>query len=598
MTISVFHPGELEFQRLAGTRGVADELAGGIGSGLSVESKVSSLFSNQRFAWLSTLAPATLDDNSPTDDRPRVWVSVLFGKPGFIKVTNDNLYSICSDSVQRIYQEIFRHALSDQHFPISFLAIDLEARRRFRTNGYLESFDSNTSTLTVKVSEAFGNCPKYIQKRIIAPNTEHLEPSTPVAVSESRHLTEADVGLISSSDALFFGTYYERTGMDVNHRGGQPGFVRVVNKTELFWPEYRGNGMFQSSGNLQSNDRAGVTFFDFASGVVLQLTGRAVIEWSPHLKWNIESACERVVQFFIDKVRRTEGPATNFRWKVTEMSPYSPDLPSNKGAKEDQLFPMTTRLIKIVNESDNVKTFRFLAPKMVNFLPGQYATFEFENVEGLLQSKLPIVRTWTLSEAANSLGGDVTLEASVKRIEGGLISCWLHDRAKLGTEVKLRGIGGEMTPFVEGKNIPKKILLISGGIGITPNMAILRGLGSRLDASLSEKPDVIILHQERQLANMPFQKEIYRRVKNSSGKFRLFVFLTRYAGVPLGAELATGCTLKQNRITETDVEEIVDDVLERHIYLCGPLGFMKSIRKSLSKMGVSEDKIFSEKFDF
>lgn len=594
MASSVFHPGELQFQHLAGTRGVADELGGGLKSEL--EPSVSSLFYNLRFAWLSILSPGTTCDNSPHDDRSRIWVFLLLGTPGFVQIHNSTLFSIRLDSAMSKDGLLYQNITSMMNTPVSFLAIDFEARRRYRTNGFIESFDRRASALYVKVSEAFGNCPKYIQKRVLTPETESLNPTLRTSVSQSRQLSNSDINTITSSDTFFLGTYYKPTGMDINHRGGQPGFVRVVSSTEIYWPEYRGNGMFQSSGNLQENNRAGATFLDFLTGDVLQLTGRAVVDWDFRDKVNIEAACQRVMRFFIDGVRRSNGPVTDYRWKVTEYSPYNPDLPNSISPDNgDRLFPMVTRLVKIVEESDNVKTFRFLAPKPVNFLPGQYATFEFNDLD-VQRYEGPIVRTWTLSEVANSTDGDVTLEISVRRVPEGQMSNWLHTHAKLGLKVKLLGIGGEMTPFKEGFKLPAKLLLISGGIGITPNMAILRGIGARVDARSNEVPSVVIIHQEKRLNDMPFRKELVRRSKSSAGKIKLAVFLSREATCRLKREF--NCTLGEGRISSDDLQELAGDAKERIIYLCGPISFMNSITESLLSLGVNGENIITEKFDF
>ncbi|MCH8978716.1 MAG: pyridoxamine 5'-phosphate oxidase family protein, partial [Armatimonadetes bacterium] len=68
-------------------------------------------------------------------------------------------------------------------------------------------------------------------------------------------------------------------GMDASHRGGDRGFVRVDSETRLMFPDYAGNNHFNTIGNLILDPRAGLLFMDFATGSLLQLTGRATIDW-------------------------------------------------------------------------------------------------------------------------------------------------------------------------------------------------------------------------------------------------------------------------------------------------------------------------------
>jgi ferredoxin-NADP reductase len=90
---------------------------------------------------------------------------------------------------------------------------------------------------------------------------------------------------------------------------------------------------------------------------------------------------------------------------------------------------MDVVLTKIVDESPLVKTFRFVTPRMIRFLPGQYATFKFNGIPSLNEDGVPAVRTWTLSETAMSSKGDNTLEVSIKRMERAEVSDWMHSHA-------------------------------------------------------------------------------------------------------------------------------------------------------------------------
>ena len=87
-----------------------------------------------------------------------------------------------------------------------------------------------------------------------------------------------DIALIRSADTFFLGTTHPERGNDASHRGGPAGFVHVDHNT-VEWPDYPGNNMFNSFGNLEIDPTAALLFIDFDSGRTLQLSGRAVVDW-------------------------------------------------------------------------------------------------------------------------------------------------------------------------------------------------------------------------------------------------------------------------------------------------------------------------------
>ena len=87
--------------------------------------------------------------------------------------------------------------------------------------------------------------------------------------------------LVAGADTFFIATWHPGGGADASHRGGRPGFVRVLDDRTLEFPDYPGNNMFNTLGNLVGHPRAGLLFVDFERGDLLQLTGRAKIRWEP-----------------------------------------------------------------------------------------------------------------------------------------------------------------------------------------------------------------------------------------------------------------------------------------------------------------------------
>jgi predicted pyridoxine 5'-phosphate oxidase superfamily flavin-nucleotide-binding protein len=121
---------------------------------------------------------------------------------------------------------------------------------------------------------------------------------------------------------MFIASVHEGAGADASHRGGQPGFVRVLDARRLRLPDYSGNNMFQTLGNITADPRVGLLVPDFETGTTLQLTGRARILWEPGELAGLTGA-QRAVDVEIDEVVETAGrvPAG---WRFVEYSPFNP----------------------------------------------------------------------------------------------------------------------------------------------------------------------------------------------------------------------------------------------------------------------------------
>lgn len=564
MPVSTYHSGELTAQNKAGTKGVAAELAAGKRSALSFASGHDVFLAAQSFAALTSV-----DMKSES-----VWVTPLFGKPGDLAAISQKQIAISRDCIPNLDILNFIEAGT----PLSLLGIDLNRRMRHRINGYAATAQNNAKhSLALQVAEYTPNCPKYINRRNIIPASGGMPALNKNARAETRtKLSEDEQKFVRNMDTLWIGSYAPGIGADCNHRGGKPGFIRVVSPSSIEWPEYRGNGMFFTSGNLESYDRAGVTLVDFDTGSMIQMTGRATVDWEHDGRY--EGASRKIV-FHITSLLRT-NEVTNHRWLRLDYSPYNPAVSGVDITKSESDFPQVATLAKIVDENASVKTFRFVVPRRITFLPGQYATFEFANLRG----GEPIeVRTWTLSETPNSINGDNTLDITVKRIPNGLVTNWLHDHAKIGMEVKLLGIQGEMTALTVDENtqiptVPKHLLLLSAGIGITPNLAMVRGIGA---FSLQHKTKITMIHIERSEQNLIAQSELLRR----SMEYPHFNYTTLISH-------------RDGRLTKESLAGLVANAAYQHAYICGPAQFMRDMTEHLVDIGVPVEQIFTESFTF
>jgi len=194
--------------------------------------------------------------------------------------------------------------------PFGLLGIELATRRRNRANGRITSADAGG--VIVAIDQSFGNCPQYIQPREIrsaAPGTPSTEPFEPLDNSLDHGLHPDARATIARADIFFVATSAhtdERTGgVDVSHRGGPRGFIRVDGDV-LTIPDFKGNRYFNTLGNLVADPRAALVFVDFARGDLLHLQGTTEIQWDGAEVRALEGA-ERLWRFHVTRGWRRRG---------------------------------------------------------------------------------------------------------------------------------------------------------------------------------------------------------------------------------------------------------------------------------------------------
>jgi predicted pyridoxine 5'-phosphate oxidase superfamily flavin-nucleotide-binding protein len=253
-----FHPGELAVQQRAGVQAQAARLAPMVARG-QLRAGFGAFLAKARFAAISA-----------RDHTGRLWVSPLVGEPGFLRVASPTtlLINAAPPAADPL------HGLpADQ--PIGLIVIDFATRRRVRINGILASTDHGR--LSVDVEQAYGNCPQYIHQRRLSVSPASVAERAPDMFRGSG-LRPEDIRLVQAADTFFLGTTHPDAGNDASHRGGPAGFVRVA-PDHLSWPDYPGNNMFNSFGNLLVDPTAALLFVDFQVGATLQLSGTAKTEW-------------------------------------------------------------------------------------------------------------------------------------------------------------------------------------------------------------------------------------------------------------------------------------------------------------------------------
>ena len=207
----------------------------------------------------------------------------------------------------------------DLNSAAGLLAIDLATRRRIRINGLLSRPRENL--LRLSVQEAYPNCPKYITRRQLKTVSTELTESLPATTGAT--LGPDQQGTLTRADVLFVATAHSTRGADASHRGGAPGFIEVLDDRTLRIPDYSGNSMFNTLGNLRVNARAGIIVPDFERGRTLQLTGTAETLWNQDDPADRTGGTHRFLAFRITHWLELPLPP-GVKTEFLDYSPYNP----------------------------------------------------------------------------------------------------------------------------------------------------------------------------------------------------------------------------------------------------------------------------------
>jgi len=249
------------------------------------------------------------------DARGDAWATIIPGTPGFISSPSNTQLDIAATNNPN------DPALANvqEGAGLGLLGIELHTRRRNRMNGHISR--SSEDGFTVDVKQSFGNCPQYIQQRYLSlerePNHFAIEPVQNRNVIDNRikdWITRADTFFVAS-----YASYDNTTQIDISHRGGKPGFVRINEDGSLTVPDYAGNKFFNTLGNFIENPKSGLVFPNFETGDLLHLTGDAkVILDSPEI-----SAFQGAERLWTFKPRRIvlRPNAHPLRWDFNDYSP-------------------------------------------------------------------------------------------------------------------------------------------------------------------------------------------------------------------------------------------------------------------------------------
>lgn len=304
---SGFHEGERAVQLRAGEQHIAAQNAAMVAG--AVRGGARAFISQQAMAGAASI-----------DEHGHVWASLLFGPPGFLHTDDGRTILIDTPAAQRDALDPFWHNVEAQR-GVGLLFIELASRRRYRVNGTIT--DNDQQRLTLAVTEAFPNCPKYIQRRHLRDAGPEHAQKTPGA--QGTALTPGVAAILRNADTFFIASIHAGRGPDVSHRGGQAGFISVLADGTLRFPDYPGNSMFNTLGNIHLDGHVGLCVPDFAGNHILQLSGQATIRWDLDDPAGESGGTGRFIDFKPGSWLLHDMPH-RLAWEYDEPSPYNPPV--------------------------------------------------------------------------------------------------------------------------------------------------------------------------------------------------------------------------------------------------------------------------------
>ncbi|MBV9075932.1 MAG: pyridoxamine 5'-phosphate oxidase family protein, partial [Methylobacteriaceae bacterium] len=402
---------------------------------------------------------------------------------------------------------------------------------------------------------------------------------------------DAATAILARADTFFVASVDPRpedglaAGADISHRGGRPGFIRVDDARTITTPDFVGNFLFNTLGNLLADDRAGLLVPDFETGDLLYLAGRAEVIWDgPEVA--AFAGAQRLVRYHLHDVIRVER-SLPLAFSAPEPSPLHvrtgtwAEAQATLDAEALRTIWRPFRIAEVADESRDVRSFR-LEPAdgrgLPGHRPGQFLPIRVQP-EGWAE---PATRTYTLSDAA----GGAAHRISVKREGRGGVSDWLHDHAGPGTAVEVLAPRGSFA-FASEPN--RSVVLVSAGIGITPMLAMLNDLLVNNGRTRHHAP-IWFVHGARDGAHQPFAAHLRRKAELHSN-LRVHV---RYSA-PRAEDVLGRDYDAVGRVDIAALKALLP--FDAHdFYLCGPPGFMQSLYDGLRDLDVPDSRIRLESF--
>ena len=567
---SPWHPGELEIQTHAGVVERMDSVG---------RRNVRRFMPEQHREFFAQLPFLVVGAVAPDGT---VWATLVANRPGFMHSPNELQLDVAALPYPN---DPVRSGIATGA-SIATLGIELPTRRRNRMNGVIRHADDQGFSIGVR--ESFGNCPQYIQLR----DFEFVrDPAidSPQAIIESDTLSGDAEALVGKADTFFVASYYDEPDgarkVDVSHRGGRSGFVRIGDDGWLTIPDFAGNLFFNTLGNFRANPKAGLVFTDFETGDMVQMYGiPEVVLDSPEIA--AFQGAERLWRFKPVRVlfRRRALPL-NWVFRENGWSPNAlmtgdwkaVEARLQAAAKADAWRPF--RVSRIVDESTAIRSFH-LEPADGAGLSVHEAGQHLPIRVTLPGETKHTIRTYTLSTAPS----DGRYRISVKR--EGTVSRFLHDTLHVGDTLEARAPAGQFT--IDALE-HRPAVLLAAGVGVTPMLSMLRHIVYEGLRKRRVRP-TWFFHSARLKSERAFSGEIAELEARSQGKVHVMRLLSDTRDAEPGVDFD-----REGRI-DMEVLRATLPFDDYDFYLCGPGPFMQSVYDGLRALNITDARIHAEAF--
>lgn len=254
-----------------------------------------------------------------------------------------------------------------------------------------------------------------------------------------------------------------------------------------------------------------------------------------------------------------------------------PPLPipaSSTKTAASTLWKGKLKVATVSEETPTLKTFKLVSPEGGE-LPFTYLAGQFLTLSVVIDGK-PIKRAYTV---ASHPCDKKMLEITIKREENGLVSRYMHDVLHEGDLIDIEAASGKLTfSGVTGEGI----VLIGGGVGITPLMSVLRCL-----ISCGMKNEIHLLYACKSLEEFVYHEEL-RLLQSRNSNLKLLVAVDKLEGRFPGAY--------EGRLTKEKILEAVPNIKDFRVHICGPPKMMEAIKAILAEVEVPKDQIKEEAF--
>ncbi|KAL7565733.1 hypothetical protein ACA910_005426 [Epithemia clementina (nom. ined.)] len=684
-----FHPGELQIQRAAGVHERVMTYAPKLIRPYMPEQHVDFYQAQPVLVVAARRSHGHAAPNHPTSSSTSsIWATLVTSPTGQADlVSSPNLITLELNAYVAPSDALYG-ALTVPGTDVGILGIEFATKRRNRVNGRITAVgpsscsgvDPNTknlsSVLTFTVDQSFGNCPQYIKPRkwwtaaVVDDATTsftHTYAEAPSSASHPRvmstELTPAQMQQVALAETIFVATGYPRTGdddddvrhgNDVSHRGGPAGFVQVQDSQTLILPEFAGNNIFNTLGNLRIDPHMGITIPFLETGGMLQLSGTATVNMDSAVAAQRYPGALRLITFNIEYVNVVPDGSLPVRWTVPEewssrQLRVKAIVPESETVKSFYLEPIRDDDNSSNNNNNNNKP-------LWKFTAGQHLPIQLQTPQG------EVLRTYSLSGSPRLPHNQEYYRISVKREPMGKASTFLHEHMQVGNLIQVNrpagdfllppassiiGRGDQETGEAATSSSPPPplLLLLSNGIGVTPILSMLHQVvGEEEEAAAAAKTKrprraVVWVHGARNSKFHPFRQEVQDLARRAQALSSSSLHLTTHVvySQPLATDVlrsdrgsggissdttAAGNYDSPGHVTGDLVERLTLEaaatvgadgttatsssssssnntrqVLSKaHVYMCGNGGFMADMEEALHLTGVNPKNIFFETF--